>query len=123
MELKSTSACSLCQWLDDNTDHPQRHLLIKVILDLSSGNSGNFPIPLFISGVQVESDAVPIAGGHFADVYCGLYQGHEVAVKRFRTFMLEEGTVDKLHKVCISLNNARPQIMIDHVSSVSIGKP
>lgn len=58
----------------------------------------HLPTTLFITGVKMDAMASPVAGGSFADVYRGSYQGHDVAIKRIRVFLSNDDT-NKLYKV------------------------
>jgi predicted unusual protein kinase regulating ubiquinone biosynthesis (AarF/ABC1/UbiB family) len=59
----------------------------------------HLPTTLFITGVKIDAAATPVAGGSFADVYRGAYQGRDVAIKRIRVFLSNDDT-NKLYKVC-----------------------
>lgn len=48
------------------------------------------PGALFIGGVILDDSTTPVAGGAFADVFTGVYEGQPVAVKRFRGFLLKD---------------------------------
>jgi hypothetical protein len=47
------------------------------------------PDALFICGVILDNPTTPVAGGAFADVFTGVYEGQPVAVKRFWGFLLK----------------------------------
>jgi hypothetical protein len=88
------------KWLDNNPRHADRRAYIKQLVDLS--NEGYLPTSLFIDGLQIAGEGIPVAGGSFSDVFKGTYGTQEVAIKRFRFFFhTTELGKDKLYKVQI----------------------
>jgi hypothetical protein len=60
----------------------------------------HFPPSLYINNVRTQDNGAIIARGRYAEVVRGTYQGHDVAIKRFRIYMTEaEGEENKLYKV------------------------
>lgn len=64
----------------------------------SADDNDTIPSALFIDSVRMIDADTPVAGGSFADVFRGVYQGRDVAVKRFRVFSSTDGR-NKLYKV------------------------
>lgn len=65
--------------------------------------SNELPPSLFIEGVQIRSRD-PTCFGSFADVFCGTYQGQQIALKRLR--INERGRLrDEIHRVCLPLHS------------------
>lgn len=60
---------------------------------------GSFPVRLDITGKVVKKSAYPVAGGSYADVFQGEYQGALVAIKSPR---IVNTTSEKLTKVRIA---------------------
>jgi hypothetical protein len=56
-------------------------LLVKL-----SANTRILPTSLFVHGVDIGPIRDPSYAGGFADIYHGLYEGYEVAVKKLRFF-------------------------------------
>jgi hypothetical protein len=59
------------------------------------------PPTVYLRGVRLHSEH-PVDGGGYADIYKGIYQGKEVAIKKFRIFGPEtgSGSLNKVHLAC-----------------------
>jgi serine/threonine protein kinase len=71
-----------------------------------SANTNILPTSLFVNGVDIGSKRDPCHGGAFADIYRGLYEGVDVAVKKLRFFGSQKAPihqVGRIHFYSISL--------------------
>jgi hypothetical protein len=91
---------SALQWLSHNHEDSLWRSALHLLRDLCR-YSGYLPEALYVSGVDFDSGRDPIVCGVFKDVYRGLFNKQEVAVKRVR---IAGGPVDReqFSKVCVS---------------------
>jgi hypothetical protein len=70
-----------------------------MLIDLSQCKA-MIPSSLFLKRVEADRMQDPIGVGGFADVFCGSYEGEDVALKRLRVFqMLSPDDKVALHQV------------------------
>lgn len=83
-------------WASDLTARPDIneiiHLLDGMIIDY-------FPPSLYINEVHVQDNGAIVANGRYAEVSRGVYQGQDVAIKRFHIYVSDDGEDVKLYKV------------------------
>lgn len=67
--------------------HQHDNAVHRLLVSLSAA-SYKMPLSLFVKGVRLLSDTAEFGGG-FADVFCGMYKGEKVGLKRLRIFGTE----------------------------------
>lgn len=72
-----------------------RHRVLRLLLRKSRATL-IFPIGLFIEGVECE-DTEPVVCGGFSDIFIGVYQGTDVALKRLRVFQRDHDEEKSFH--------------------------
>jgi hypothetical protein len=82
---------SILQWLSYNHEESLWRSALQLLRHLCR-DCGYPPEALYLSGVDFDPGRDPIACGAFTDVYRGLFQKQEVAVKRVR---IAGGSVDR----------------------------
>lgn len=88
----------LVQWLDQSAnDHTLRRPVIYLLIKLASF-SHQLPDSLYVAGVDIGALRDPCCWGGFADVYKGIYESNQVAIKKLKVAELGRER-EEIHRV------------------------